>query len=83
MPEKATARKRRGQAEVKAFLAAYPPQVRAIALKLRRMIFDVMPGAVETLNGCSPAPGNGRDTSSLHLSRRQTSPLYGLCLSAL
>ena len=61
MPTKTPARKRKTLAEIRAFLAAYSPQVRAVALKLRGLVFDVAPDAVEQIDLPAKLLGYGFD----------------------
>ena len=56
-----SARKRRTKAEIQAFLAAYSPQVRAMALKLRGLVFEVVPDAIEQIDSAAHLLGYGFD----------------------
>ena len=46
MPQKVAEKKRKTKAELNVFLKPYPPNLRAIALKLRERVFQVEPAAI-------------------------------------
>jgi hypothetical protein len=50
MAETSAAQNQAPMAEVEAFLATYSPNVRAIALKLRDLVFEAAPGAIEQVD---------------------------------
>lgn len=61
MVKQTSTRKRKSLAEIQAFLAKDTPPVRAITLKLRRLVFDVIPTALEQIDEPAHLLGYGFD----------------------
>lgn len=59
MTNKTGAPKRATRQEVQEFLAAYTPPVRAIALKVRALVFTVAPTAIEQIDPAAKLIGYG------------------------
>lgn len=53
------AQNRKTDTEVQTFLASYTPQVQAIALELRELVFSAAPNAVEQIDGPARLLGYG------------------------
>jgi hypothetical protein len=47
------------ETDIQAFLASYPPEVRDLALKLRALVFEVIPNALEQVDADDKIIGYG------------------------
>jgi len=61
MAGKINVRKRKTKTEIQAFLAAHTPPVQAAALKLRELVFAVVPDAIEQIDPAAHLLGYGFD----------------------